>query len=67
VHGLDFNFLGFPYLGLWAAKNADFICIEPWCGLADGVDTNQQLKDKEGINRTGPGTFFERSWILSCF
>ncbi|MBS1574038.1 MAG: aldose 1-epimerase family protein, partial [Bacteroidetes bacterium] len=31
-HGLEFDFTGFPYLGIWAAKNADFVCIEPWCG-----------------------------------
>ncbi len=60
--GIEFNFPGFPYLGIWAAKDADFICIEPWCGIADPVSSNQQLTDKEGINRLAPQSVFERSW-----
>lgn len=60
--GFLFDFTGFPYLGIWAAKNADFVCIEPWCGIADSVDSNQQLKDKEGINLLEPGSEFNRTW-----
>ena len=67
AHGLDFNFSGFPYLGLWAAPDSDFVCIEPWCGIADPVDSNQQLTDKEGINRLLPANIFERTWTASFF
>jgi galactose mutarotase-like enzyme len=66
-HGLDFNFYGFPYMGIWAAKNADFVCIEPWCGIADSVDADQQLKNKEGINNLeGLGTF-KREWTITLY
>jgi len=67
AHGFDFDFGDFPYLGIWAAKNADFVCIEPWCGIADSVDTNQQLIDKEGINKLSSGEIFERSWVAAFF
>jgi galactose mutarotase-like enzyme len=63
-HGLDFHFNGFPFLGIWAAKNADFICIEPWCGIADSVDSDQQLKNKEGIIHLAPREKFSRSWSV---
>ena len=66
-HGLEFDFTGFPYLGIWAAKNADFICIEPWCGIADSVDTDQQLVHKEGINKLVANDTFERSWAIRLF
>jgi galactose mutarotase-like enzyme len=66
-HGLDFDFSGFPFLGIWAAPNADFVCIEPWCGIADSVDSNQQLVNKEGINRLLPGNIFERHWSVSFY
>jgi galactose mutarotase-like enzyme len=66
-HGLDFTISGFPYLGIWAAKNADFVCIEPWCGIADSIDTNQQLIHKEGINKLNAGEIFERSWSAKFF
>lgn len=60
--GFEFDFNGFPYLGIWAAKDADFVCIEPWCGIADNVDSNQQLVEKEGINELNAGALFERTW-----
>ena len=66
-HGLRFDFPGFPYLGIWAAKHADFVCIEPWCGIADSVNSNQQLKEKEGINPLQAGKAFERTWKVKAF
>lgn len=67
IHGLTFDFTGFPYLGLWAARDADFICIEPWCGIADSVNTSQQLESKEGIEKLSGGDSFERSWKITLF
>jgi galactose mutarotase-like enzyme len=66
-HGLRLDFPGFPFLGLWAAKNADFVCIEPWCGIADSVDSDQEWTTKEGINRLPAGEVFERAWTLTLF
>jgi galactose mutarotase-like enzyme len=66
-HGVDLNFSGFPFLGIWAAANADFVCLEPWCGIADSVDSDMQLTDKEGINKLIPGGTFHRKWILTLF
>lgn len=66
-NGLDFDFTGFPFLGIWAARNADFVCIEPWCGIADSVSTNQQLTDKEGIIELDSKRIFERSWKVRPF
>jgi galactose mutarotase-like enzyme len=61
---LRFCFEGFPYFGIWAAKNADFVCLEPWCGIADSENHNQELTQKEGINTLAPNQFFERSWSI---
>lgn len=66
-HGLQVNFNGFPYLGIWAAREADFVCIEPWCGIADSVLHDHQLATKEGINVLQPGEIFVRYWSLHCF
>ncbi len=65
--GLRLSFPDFPFLGIWAAPGADFVCIEPWCGIADSVNSNQQWTDKEGINRLEAGGVFERSWTLEVF
>ena len=66
-HGLNFKFDDFPFFGIWAAKDAPFVCLEPWCGIADSVTSNQQLKDKEGINVLAANANWQRSWAVECF
>lgn len=66
-HGLDFGFEGFPYFGIWAAKNADFVCLEPWCGIADGINHNQQLIEKEGIVNLAGKQTWKRSWEVKTY
>jgi len=63
-HSLRFDFAGFPFLGIWAAKDANFVCIEPWCGIADSVRHSQELTEKEGINILPAGDVFERAWAV---
>lgn len=46
---LTVKFKEFPYLGIWAKPTGDYVCIEPWLGIADHENTNQDLKTKEGI------------------
>jgi galactose mutarotase-like enzyme len=66
-HGLDMDFPGFPFFGIWAAKNADFLCLEPWCGIADGVGHNQDITQKEGINKLTAKEVFTRIWTITLF
>lgn len=63
-HKLEFLFDDFPFFGIWAAKNADFVCLEPWCGIADSVHHNQQLQDKEGIEKISANETWKRSWCV---
>lgn len=46
---LDFQLAGFPYLGIWTKRDAPFVCIEPWFGLADNIPHQQDIFEKEGI------------------
>ncbi|MEO6231954.1 MAG: aldose 1-epimerase family protein [Ferruginibacter sp.] len=66
-HGFNLKFQGFPFLGIWAAKDADFLCIEPWCGIADSVSASQQIEEKEGIENLDAGEKFERTWSITIF
>jgi len=65
--GLRFQMGEFPFLGIWSARDADFVCIEPWCGIADSVNSNQQLEQKEGIEKLSPGKLFSRQWRIKTF
>jgi len=66
-HGFDFHFKGFPYLGIWSTKNGDFVCIEPWCGIADNVDHDQDFTHKEGIEVLSAGGRWTRSWRVDFY
>lgn len=66
-NGLKLSYQGFPYMGIWAAKNADFVCIEPWCGIADNVATSGKLEEKEGMNELAANAIFSRTWMVETF
>lgn len=55
----------FPYLGIWAKPGADFVCIEPWLGIADNVAHNQQLESKEGILALEAGRIFNAHYVIT--
>jgi galactose mutarotase-like enzyme len=38
-----------PHLGIWAKPNAPYVCIEPWHGHADFVDTDKDFIKKDSI------------------
>lgn len=42
-------FEDFPNLGLWTIPNAPFLCIEPWLGYSDTVDSSGNIIEKEGV------------------
>lgn len=54
------DFEGFDFLLIWTVPDAPFICIEPWCGVTDNVNTTKQLSQKEGIERIEKGGSFYR-------
>jgi galactose mutarotase-like enzyme len=66
-HGVEVSYPGFPFLGLWAAPGADFVCIEPWCGIADSTTSKQEFINKEGINLLTPSQVFKRTWSVHLF
>ncbi|WP_127717785.1 aldose 1-epimerase family protein [Halobacteriovorax sp. HLS] len=52
------------YLGLWAPEGAPFVCIEPWVGVADGVDSKNDFLEKEGLISLESGKCFQTSYTL---
>jgi galactose mutarotase-like enzyme len=66
-HGIELAFSGFPYFALWSRPGAPFVCLEPWCGIADTVSAAGRLEDKEGIVRLAPTPIFERELTIRPF
>ncbi len=67
AHGLTLHYGDFPYMGIWSAKEANFVCIEPWCGVADNTLTDGQISNKEGIHQLAAAALFEREWYVELF
>lgn len=42
-------------IGFWTKQDAPFICIEPWWGWADDVNSTGKLEEKAGIRVLKPG------------
>ena len=61
---LTMAYQDFENLGIWAKPNAPYVCIEPWLGIADLEDTDQDLKTKKGINKLMPTKSFSASYTI---
>ncbi len=64
-HSITVEFPHFRYLGIWAKPGADFVCIEPWLGLADNAGFTGDISEKEGIQKLVPGHVFEAAYYIS--
>lgn len=63
-------FKDFPLVGIWTPYYkesntiAPFICIEPWYGLADDINTDSQYVNKHYINKLSIGESFKASYDI---
>jgi galactose mutarotase-like enzyme len=66
-HGWTFGFPNWPHMGIWAAKGAPFICIEPWQGHADPVDHDGDFTRKPGVLALEPMEAWQASWWIEVY
>lgn len=45
----ELEFKDHDYFLLWTKPGAKYICLEPWCGGPDFVDSNYDFKNKRGM------------------
>lgn len=55
-----------PVVLLWTLEdeNAEFICIEPWCGLCDFTDFEGNWEDRKWGNKVEPGKRFTSGYEI---
>jgi galactose mutarotase-like enzyme len=53
---IQVSFPDAPYLGVWTKPHANFICIEPWHGLADPEGFSADFRTKPGVFLVAAGT-----------
>ncbi|MBN8901094.1 MAG: aldose 1-epimerase family protein, partial [Rhodospirillales bacterium] len=52
---IELSWEGFPQLGIWSREGGDFLCIEPWFGMASPVDWDGPFVEKPGLMLIPPG------------
>jgi len=68
---LKLSFKDFPFVGIWSPfyketrTMAPFLCIEPWYGIADLIDTTKVFKNKLGVNKIEVGEEFNASYEIT--
>jgi len=68
THGIQMDFEGFDYLGIWsAAPGCPFVALEPWCGIADTVDCDGIFEHKPGIISLEPGQSIAKTLNIRVF
>lgn len=52
-HSVTLSYKDMPYVGIWSPypTESPFVCIEPWCGIADTTDATGELIEKLGIQQ----------------
>ena len=65
-HGVSVSWTGMPFFGLWSPSpaQAPFVCIEPWCGAADDINTDGDITTKFGINELAPDEEFSCEYVI---
>jgi len=68
---INVEFKDFPLVGIWSPyyketnSVAPFICIEPWYGLCDNINSDKIFKNKKFINVLKSNESFNTSYSIS--
>lgn len=67
-HGIALT-VAAPYLGIWSPypKQAPFVCLEPWWGLADDVQATGDLTSKVAIQTLAGQDTFKAAYAITYF
>ncbi len=64
--GVKLHSPGWPYYGIWAKTNGDFVCLEPWYGRADDSSSTGIWQEKPGIIRLDSGNTWTASYEIEA-
>lgn len=56
----------FSHIAFWAPIGAPFVCIEPWCGHADDINTKHNFEDKKALLKLQKNEVIKKE-IFICF
>jgi len=54
-----------PFLLFWQKPGAKYLCIEPWCGIAQAADGDQRIEKFEGIQEIAAHSTLVRTHTIT--
>lgn len=68
-HGIELAADNAQFIGLWSSYPSigDFVCIEPWWGIADNVKSDGQLIHKQAIHQLQAGDHASYHFSINVF
>ena len=64
-HSVTLICKNWPFFGIWSKKgNQDFICLEPWFGIADANEPEKDFTNKKGILKLEANKHFACEYTL---
>lgn len=64
---LGFTYTGFKYIAFWNVPGAEYVCLEPWCGISDYDDCSGNIEEKKGIEELEAKEKFIREIEIEIF
>lgn len=67
-YGVSLISENWPYYGIWSKKGSEqFVCLEPWFGIADNEHTTSEFVSKIGIIKLESEQYFNCSFDILFF
>lgn len=65
-HQIQMVYDNFDLIGIWTPphKKAPFLCLEPWCGIADCISSTKKITEKFQIQKIAPDSYKRVSYRL---
>ncbi|MBI2720627.1 MAG: aldose 1-epimerase family protein [Bacteroidetes bacterium] len=68
AHKIIMECENWPYFGIWSKKGCDkFVCLEPWFGIADNINSTKKFSDKNGLIHLSGGEEFKASFSTAFY
>lgn len=64
--GIKLDFPNFPVLMVWTKPGAGYVCIEPWFGAPDDVNSNYDITEKFAIQKVLAGETFTCTRVITA-
>ena len=49
THTVEVDYSGFKNLLIWTKPGAEYLCIEPWDGMPDYLNSDKKIENKKDI------------------